>query len=89
MVIIQQEGCVYIGEEIGRWATREDFIFTISVNLDTRKSFHLFIPVNLFDRSNLCDDCPRSPLRTPISFVEAVREARRIQNTSPSALSPV
>jgi len=89
MIIFQQEGCVYIGEEIGRWITREDFILTISVNLDNRKSFLLFIPVDLFDRSNLCDDFPRSPLRTPISFIEATHEARRIQKISPSALSPV
>jgi len=87
-IIIQQEARVYIGEEIGRWPDREDYLLTISIDLNTRRTFSLFIPVDLFDRSYVCDDAPRSPLRTPFSLAEAIRISRHLQHTPP-ALSPV
>ena len=89
MVFIQQEARIFIGEEIGRWEDREDILLTICVNLDTNRTFCLFIPIDYLDRSFIRDECPRSPLRTPFSLIEAVRNSHRISQTSSSTLSPV
>ena len=89
MVLVQQEGRIVIGEEIGRWPTREDILLTICFNLDTGNTFCLFIPVDFFDRSQIHDDYPRSPLRTPFSLTEAIRESRRILHNPSAILSSV
>ena len=89
MVVLQQDGQIYIGEEIGRWPTHEDLILTVSVNLRTGGTFSLFIPTDLFDRSNMCDYTPRSLLRTPFSLLEVVNKSRSIERTPSFDSSPV
>jgi len=81
MVIFQPNCQIYIGEELARWPTREDYIVTFSVNLKTQTTFRLFIPVDHLDSTGINDDSPRLPLR-PISLCEVLHESRRLQHVS-------
>ena len=89
MVILQQDGQIYISEEIGRWPTREDLILTVSVNLRTSGTFSLFIPTDLFNHSNMCDYSPHCLLRTLFSLLEVVNKSCSIEHTPSFDSSPV
>jgi hypothetical protein len=87
MIILQQDCQVYIQEEIGRWPTRDDYLLTLCINLESQHTFRLFIPVSFMDRSAVYDESPRCPLRTPFSLIEAIHYRRSLHPSSASISS--
>ena len=79
MLILQQNHLVYIGEEVGRWPSREDYLLTHSISLTTNNSFQLFIPIRQIDRFGIRDDNPLSPFSNPIPLVQIVRDYYRLK----------
>lgn len=66
MVIVQHHHVIFIGPELGRWPTREDYIVTYSFNANSGNSFPLFIPVRHINLFAVREDTPHSPLYVPI-----------------------
>ena len=73
MAIAQLGHLIYIGEELGRWPSRDDLIATISVDLIHGNLFPLFIPVAYFKRLNILDSNTSSP---PLSLVPFSKNLR-------------
>ena len=89
MAILQQDGQIYIGEEIGRWPTCKDLILTVSVNLKTGGTFNLFIPADLFDHSYMCNYSLCCLLHTLFSLLKVVSKSHSIKHTPSFDSSPV
>jgi hypothetical protein len=86
MIALQQKHLIYIGEELGRWPSREDYITTYAVSISTNNSFRLFIPIQLVDRYGIHDSSPLSPFSNPIPLNETVQAYYRLKPLFPSLL---
>ena len=89
MMICCQDRHIFLGEEIGRWPAREDYLLVIALNFESQSTFRLFIPVSQIDPLCVYDESPRSPLRTPVSLNEAVTFSRRYLHSPDSPLLSV
>lgn len=79
IMLMQGNSLVYVGEEIGRWPTQDNLITTISVNMQTGNSFPLFVPFHLINTTDVRDDSPNPPLRSPLPLPEALHHAEALQ----------
>ena len=53
MGIIVDDDVIYIAEELGRWPTREDYVVTFSISMESGNRFRLFIPTRYLDRKSV------------------------------------
>ena len=89
MGIIVDDDVIYIAEELGRWPTREDYVVTFSISMESGNRFWLFIPTRYLSLRNVDDESPPSPLRSPITISEALDYRRRQKLLSAPPLSVV
>jgi hypothetical protein len=100
---IQEDSVIFIGEELGRCPTRDDYLVVIAVRFNNRNpyqysTFPLYVPIKLIEpppkQGN--EGWPVAwhsrvqwcPLEFPITIVELSRTQRRLRLERPLAPSP-
>ena len=83
MMVIQRHHLIFIGQELGRWPTHQDYIITYAVDINSGNTFPLFIPLHHIDRYGIHDDNPLSPLCTPIPLASILSISSQIPSPTP------